>query len=277
MKKSMLFSTVLMVVLLVVAISTATFAWYTSNTQVNVTDTVINSAESADASIEFVWKNSNSVVYRGTSIAFSSGDAIKPMVPTKNPVADDTSMSFVGATVSTDGETFTAASSGETPWSQNYTSVADADASPDPVTDPYNIPEGVTVNELFIANSATTGAGADLKITATITGDLANALRIAVFFQDSTGTLKYKGTLANSADATNHAGTDGSWSADALVADEISSDGYTATAATTGFTIGNIAPNGEGQLKIFAWYDGSLLGNAQAGKAANFTLQVNVA
>lgn len=324
MKKSMLFSTVLMVVLLVVAISTATFAWYTSNTQVNVTDTVINSAESADANIEFVWKSGANYLYNGTTVAFSSGDNIYPMVPTKAPEAADTSMSFIGASVNATGTTFTADSAAMTPWTQNYTSVA-VDSSYDLTTeqpdnwsthytqyytkisdgvynklqvqesapawaadtyyelkattsDPYGIPSGTTVTELYIANRATSGESGDLKITATITNNvgttLASALRIAVFFQaNGDAGVVYKGTLASSATATNYA-ANGSWTANDTVATEITSADYTATSATTGISIGSIAAGAEGRLVIYAWYDGNMLGNAQAGNSAQFTLNI---
>lgn len=51
MKKSMFITTIMMVVLLVVALSTATFAWYTAQSNVTVTDTLVTSASSSSASL----------------------------------------------------------------------------------------------------------------------------------------------------------------------------------------------------------------------------------
>ncbi len=57
MKKSMFFSTILMVVLLIVALSTATFAWFTSNEQVSATETKLTAAKSSEANITIDWLN----------------------------------------------------------------------------------------------------------------------------------------------------------------------------------------------------------------------------
>lgn len=320
----MFVTTILMVVLLIVALSTATFAWYTANSQVTVSATQINSASSADANIEFVWKSGANYVYNGTSVAFSSGSAIAPMVPTAVPTVDSTSsMSFVGAAVNAAGTTFVGDSEAITPWTQQYTSVAVGSSyeltteepanwathytnyytqggsdpnytynrlqvqAPVPAwaantyyalnastSDPYGVATGVTVTDLYIANRATSGSTGNLKITATFAnGDsnkaLLDALRVAVFFGGT-----YKGTLANSASNVSFA-TSGSWSADAAVTSSITRDStYTATAGATGFNIGSINAGAETALVLYAWYDGTLLGNAQAGGNVTFTLTV---
>lgn len=51
MKKSMFITTIMMVVLLVVALSTATFAWYTAQSNVTATKTIVTSASSNSASL----------------------------------------------------------------------------------------------------------------------------------------------------------------------------------------------------------------------------------
>lgn len=327
MKKSMLVTTVMMVVLLVVALSTATFAWYTSNTQVTSTATTIASAEAADANLEFVWKNGSAYVYNGTSITFSTGSSIHPMVPTAIPKNTDTSMGFIGATVNSAGTTFTSASAPQTAWTQQYAStatetvytvttaqpsnwathyttyytregttpnfvynklqvqetaptwVADTYYSMTATTaDPFGVPSGSTITELFIANRATSGTSGDLKIEATIanvTGTtLAAALRIAVFFQaGETESATYKGTLASAAAGVNFA-TNGSWAANSVVSEQIGANGYT---STTSVTIGEIPANTESTLLLYVWFDGSMLGNANAGGTASFALTVSKA
>ena len=328
MKKSMFITTILMVVLLIVALSTATFAWYTSNSQVTVSATTVNTASSSAANIEFVWKQGSGVVYNGTSVEFTSGAGIEPMVPAAIPEANAavSSVSFIGAPVNSTGLNFAAASGSKTPWSQNYVSVAAGSSysvtesepvnwsthyttyytrsgASEPYTyskvpvqapiptwaaatyysltsstnDPYTVPSGVTVTELYIANRATSGSTGTLTLTATfdagtVDRDLADALRLAVFFGN-----QYKGTLASTACQVSYA-ANGSWTNGATVATEvIRTDSYLAVAGSTGVELGSINAATETALVIVAWYDGNMLGNPQAGGNATFALNIAAA
>jgi|AGTN01.2.fsa_nt_gi hypothetical protein len=89
----MFFTTVLMVVLLVVALSTATLAWFTSNDTVTITQTTITAATSNDASIGIGWTTTEAE--SGTTITFmtptNTGNPmipkILPLVTSSNPGA----------------------------------------------------------------------------------------------------------------------------------------------------------------------------------------------
>lgn len=83
-KKSMFISTVLMVVMLIAALSTATFAWYTSNNTVTTTATVAGAAQSNDANIGIGWYKgapNNSITFHGlVDPADDTGDLF-PVAP----------------------------------------------------------------------------------------------------------------------------------------------------------------------------------------------------
>lgn len=84
MRKSMFISTVLMVVLLIVALSTATFAWFSANNTVIATQTTMTAATSTDANITIGWTSNPSEM--GSSISFDSASALHPTIPKLKPV-----------------------------------------------------------------------------------------------------------------------------------------------------------------------------------------------
>lgn len=84
MRKSMFISTVLMVVLLIVALSTATFAWFSANNTVIATQTTMTAATSTDANITIGWEPNPEQM--GSSISFDSASALHPTIPKLKPV-----------------------------------------------------------------------------------------------------------------------------------------------------------------------------------------------
>jgi len=84
MRKSMFISTVLMVVLLIVALSTATFAWFSANNTVIATQTTMTAATSTDANITIGWTTNPQEM--GSSISFDSASALHPTIPKLKPV-----------------------------------------------------------------------------------------------------------------------------------------------------------------------------------------------
>ncbi len=96
MKKSMFITTVMMVVLLVVAVSTATFAWYTSSNTVNTAATNVNSAESTGANIAIGWVQNAPVGSSQLTFVAQSTDFL-PMIPLL--VDKGTSSAFTSDTI----------------------------------------------------------------------------------------------------------------------------------------------------------------------------------
>lgn len=167
MKKSMFITTVLMVVLLIVAVSTATFAWYTSSNTVNTVATEVNSASSTGANISIGWADNTPV---GTSsMTFydqPAGDGFHPMVPLKT------------------GETFTF--NNDTAF---YTAVISyGNLSNHAPATPYIGQKEGGGNTFYIINYAKVAT--NVKFSANVTGENAARLRLAVF-NATTGALVF--------------------------------------------------------------------------------------
>ena len=81
MKKSMFITTLAMVVVLVVALSTATFAWYSANTNVNVDSTVLQSATTNAASLALSHSSNGSAATGIVADLVLNSESIGPMVP----------------------------------------------------------------------------------------------------------------------------------------------------------------------------------------------------
>lgn len=89
MKKSMFISTVMMVVLLVVALSTATFAWFSANDTVTATQTTMTAATSTDANIQISWAQASGY---GQTISFKTASNLQPSMPKMLPTDRTTSV-----------------------------------------------------------------------------------------------------------------------------------------------------------------------------------------
>ena len=114
----MFISTILMVVVLVVALSTATFAWYTANNQANTNAASVIAADSTSANIAIGWTPTAT----GTAIEFDTTQkTLDPMVPDAALAGEDawktmTYNNFKFSTASVDSTgTFGSATEGM-PW-----------------------------------------------------------------------------------------------------------------------------------------------------------------
>lgn len=270
MKKSMFITTIMMVVLLVVALSTATFAWYTSTNNASSTETKLSSATSSDANIALGWDEHATT----TTVSFADSGLLEPMVPIWSTAegavattvggAGDT-LSFIGAPQQRDnnGLTFKEAAGAKTPWTQKE-KVADGGA------------EAKTT--LFCVNYNTAKA-ANVKITANITavtaGAPTNMVRIAVFAggtgNEGANFLGVLGTGNYTKATVKGAEWAGKTSAEAT--------DTTTTATELSFTIDK-ADDATGkavQLFLYAWLDGATLVDSFAGSEFTFTLTFTAA
>ena len=85
MKKSLLLS-IVMTLVLVVAMSTATFAWYTAQAEVSVTDTTINAAASDASSLAI--DTTATPEGKNTSLTMTLAGEVAPMAPEAAIVKD---------------------------------------------------------------------------------------------------------------------------------------------------------------------------------------------
>lgn len=124
MKKSMFITTIMMVVLLVVALSTATFAWYTAQSNVGVTETTVTSAKSSAASIAI--DSIGGAASTNTSIAITMNKEIAPMVPFAAPTATTTYANFTTTTAANETGFYTAPINAAGNFTANGTAIAPA-------------------------------------------------------------------------------------------------------------------------------------------------------
>lgn len=256
-KKSLFITTIAMVVLMVVALSTATFAWYTSSSTVSATSTQISTATTSSANIAIGWE----AQAKQTSVSFEPATDLLPMVPTAafevgtTTFADAKAM-FTTGNYQMSGNTavFAADGVGTNPWTQaEYTADDTAGAAQLYLTN-YNTSQSqnVTISLTNLANVEDTP-------------EVLNYFHLAVFADEDSG-LVFKGLLGNS--AANY-GT--------IVKDATALTGA-GTIATSAVTV--TLPKAEGstggsvEIALIGWIDGVELNNALAGGAVTFGLTI---
>ena len=146
-KKSMFITTVLMVAVLIVAVSTATFAWYTATGSGTASQANLVAAQSSAANVAVGWANNSTT----TSVVFGTAEAVvSPMAPIAAPTLDMdySALSLQTGTLDNEGnfngEDGVAAGATAIPWT-----VTDG-AAQNPKDSFYvinhNVNAGVTVN-----------------------------------------------------------------------------------------------------------------------------------
>ena len=245
-KKSMFITTILMVAVLIVAVSTATFAWYTASGTGSATGAALKAAESSDANIAVDWANNG----HGTSIIFDSAEtSLQPMVPQ----ADYLSADYISANGEASFDDFKFHSASVDLISNTFNSVS----APSAWTVKQNDGDGT----VFYVINHNVDSDVNVKMKASFTGDIKNMVNVAVFID---GTLV---AIFNEAGATYKVGP--------VVEDQAPSTVLaSATAATSGADgyIFTVAKNGGYKaITIKAWLDGELLTSPNAGKTAGFS------
>ena len=254
-KRSMIITTVLMVVVLVVAISTSTFAWYTASTTGSATTAVVTSASASSANISVGWEAGTT----DTTVVFNNdGIVIAPMVPQATPTLNATAIEFKTANIGTDKK-FTGTDTA-TPWKVQNPFIDKPDGDVDI--------EAKTLDKFYVVNH-NVNSGTTVTVTATVGGDLASMLCIAVYVND-----KLQGILTNMtaynigpvADGTDY--TTLNTSSDLRYAPNV---GFTFDLGAKG------SGSNEATISINAWLDGRALESSNAGKSATFDLSFKAA
>lgn len=239
----MFISTILMVVVLVVALSTATFAWYTASSSADAKNASLTAAHSAAANIAVGWTSSAT----GTEIDLATDTAVTvaPMIPTAAPVLDTTKYSgesnvlaFNTASIDTEGKFGAPASA--TPWKIAHE----------------------TQDKFYVINH-NVNAGAKVSMTCTISGDNADKLLVAVFVK---GTLA--GIFTNRTECTT-----GEIAQDTL-ASTLAPATIAAKKTTITFDLAKEESAGVNhftEISVMAWLDGAALMQDSANKSAQFS------
>lgn len=305
MKKSMFVTTILMVVLLIVALSTATFAWYTANSSVKAELTLVTAASSSNASVVVDEAAATDSMHNNSSVTLTMSGAVVPMIydgaakPTASTTYTTFKSSFETMTIDNAGK-LTAASSDTqaigiqtvkgsslAAQTQDYFYVTNVGGVPANFTAAVTIYTCVAVEAdagdsatgLFTDPACTTPAPASEGLltaagtyykAATVAN---NFLRVALFVDDyyvDTWALSGYNTVQY-ADYSVH-GALGSSPKTSLSVDE---NIWTALTSGTSATIKtNAAPldTGAAKVQVLVWFEGGVMTNAYAGTTAFFKI-----
>ena len=240
--KGLLAVSIIMLALLLVALSTATFAWFSSGTSVNIASiafTASSDSEGGANELILCWDKDN-IPASNTDLNFSNPDEIDPTVPLNKPVFDAAYTDFVTnnfftAAQSTGGEPIRFASS---PVATNP-AVCKSDNK--------------EYDRFFIVNKSA-GAGMMISVSYEISGDNAAALCVAMFVDG-----KLKGIMTSADEIcygkivagaeTSSLGKDGE-----IVRKSGELNFYLDSSASQDGS--NIA-----EIRLVAWYDGNSLTN----------------
>jgi len=260
--KSLFISTIAMVVLLVVALATGTFAWYSAQSQVTATNAKITTAEVTNASINLTWNAAADPAAGDLTSTTFGAKQIGPMIPT-SLLADY----VTGGTPSGTPPVFTTATieniSGTNYFTDNGT----------PVNAWEETDVTLALNSLYIMNL---NPSSEVYVRPSVTfsdptayaGDPAkpvnnfDLLRVAIYSQElGTNSYQYMGTwgpstLGNAAPNPVFYGTISDGAATTSISTSYSP---TASGAQDGeFVIG---PYEKVQIYIYAWLEGTKLDN----------------
>lgn len=265
--KSLFISTIAMVVLLVVALATGTFAWYTAQNTVNATGASVGAVQSNSAAIGLGWTNASATA---STIELGTG-TVRPMIPEAVLATGTTGPTFEEALLSTDGEgnPYVNSTQSGTPWTQ-----VEWDGS-----------ANTTNTDLYIGNLDTTNA-----VAVTVTVDIAqseannlnNLLRVAIYYAAaSPNEYTYVGTWG----AGNCYALDISTTVAGLTAPDVLTPAELISGASTVTLIADNTPSavtiplsGDAvrQIYIYAWLEGTSLNTTNmVFSAAAFNVNFN--
>lgn len=255
MKKTTLFTTLALVVIVAIALSTATFAWYSSQSSVTANITKV-SAGTAGGSIAIVENSKTTATAGDISLEFNAITQLQPAAMKEVPTDPITNKDLI---------------------QENF------------FTSPVEIKDGVNKfkksgdgNNAFsnscnfnIINTGSTKLANKISIKLTATKlddndkDLSDALRISVYTSTDNEIYTYIGTLSNDASAEMSVGE----ILEGGVANDISKANITNT-----YTFGDDSKlEGSGVLYVrcIVWYDGAVLVDSNNGGGCSVVLTIN--
>ena len=245
MKKKLLITSIVMMLIIAVALSTATYAWFSSNAQVSATTVTLNAESGAGVALGIGWKDGTT----GTD---------NPMVPSELSVGvtDYEDISWSGASYYVDEDALKFNEPYEvSPYQYNGT----VDATTKDI---------FYIENLSMANTIST-------ITMTLSGvtDENSLLRVAVFTSSTVdGAYTLQAVFGVSADLNTEWGE---VVADANVEDLTANDEEVAT--VTSFVINNLVARGRVYFKVVAWLDGVALDDTTASSSSTLGLNFRAA
>jgi len=274
--KSLFISTIAMVVMLIVALSVGTFAWYTAQETVTADNAVVGTATSTESAIAIGWTAGGT---RSSSVSFGAQDDLRPMIPTSKPASGASLPSFQEAQLELQGtDRIITNVVPRTAWSQ----VADSGDSTKTDLFVKNLSgtQNVNVYPVVTIPEHQTGDNPDTEeIETDWDKDLNHLLRVAIWVSGGESTYTHLGTWG-----------DGTVSAYAV---DMDNDTYlgknenlvkvndnkitlTPSGSRVADTTFQLIPNQEKQIYIRAWIEGTALTSGLSGLSASFDVTFSV-
>lgn len=281
-RKSLFISTVLMVVLLVVAISTATFAWYSAQSTATAQNAKLTTAATTDANIalstvEGTWSN---------VVQLTAATDIHPMVPIslpeKNSVVLNTDVSFNEGVLELNNGTpvFKSTVNSVTPWKPTYFKVKNQDAS----TARY-VPITITVTDINVYDPAAPTTPLVDQSGETFVADFKKMLRIAIFatntmnlgtanpLAEPTTDTKFLGLYVNNGTAYYGTPVGGKSPTDyGAGPDHNGLQAFGADTTTADWKFNLRGGGTESDIVAYAWFEGELLTTTHQNTMIGFNL-----
>lgn len=269
-KKSMFITTILMVAVLIVAVSTATFAWYTASSSATASKAVLTAAESSSANIAVGWSSTAT----GSSITFgANATEVNPMCPTEALVID---------TANPENTTTYGDLEFNTQDLNAYGNFNGDGITTPKETTPWTVSDGAAENaktSFFVINK-NQNAAVNVNMTMVPVDDAANndKLVVAVFGKKGEETTaKLLGVFCNVADGFVY-GTIVNGTAPSTLEVTKSTDAGTPIKNTITLELAQDGTTGSYiEISVKAWLDGTALGQETAGENAAFKFEFNAA
>lgn len=256
-------TTIMMVVLLVVGLSTATFAWFSSNIEVRSNELTFTAKNVAGANIYITWDNPANMIWdevdKSTmrAIQFADPEGIAPMVPNIAPTNTTTTTQFSSA------------------FYTGTTNVQENENDPlifntgGMLKSPYLGNNGAATPQeyFYIINGDATSTSVSTLVT--FKGDNMSLLRVALFVDDV-----FKGiVVTNNIDPT----TADTHYGEIVYGEDATTNGFNKISHATepiSFTIPGIGAGQKNYVKvaIVCWYDGVWLDESGQSKTASISL-----
>ena len=261
-----------MMLVVAVALSTATYAWFTSNTSVTAETITMTAGTSQSTALGIEWSAGTAGdtfnAHYGTTITSVTPSLLAPAVGGFQPAAPveldvETEPVFKTAFVNAQGEFQT---NGGVTGVYRFANYVD-NAAATTAEDTYS-------NLIHIANLAQAGAAPNVYLVASISGEAAALVRIAVYEVVTTAepaatTYTYKGLLSATPaanDTAEGAIEEGNEAADLLTA-----------TSTAELNLGTLAAQTDKAYAIYVWLDGAAFDEASSSNTATIGLTFSTA
>ena len=256
MKKRLLITSIVMMLVVAVALSTATYAWFTSNASVTASTVSLTAATNSAAALGIGWTGSAA----GTAIETTKADTLNPMCPEALvPGTTLSTVNFKTATIKQEGGVRKFKTVGV-----DYALAFDDAGSPDVVDTFYvsNLSANNKISQITVT--------ADIAVPQSATTGVA-LVRIAIFKKVSDNYVLV-GVLSQDAGANTVVGTPAeNKNADPVATantDNPMSYFTGSKAAGTGLALGGLDVSSNHELKVLIWMDGQALDDSKQGVQA---------